>query len=119
MPDPVFTPEDVCVRSNIIQDNDYSKVAGISIPYIYLAFGPKNNKELPQNPNLHTSLDHFCHTKRKYEPVSCQKYPAKKTSRSLFSTPTKGAVVKRCVLFIQRSIIRPKMIKIDEGVQVF
>lgn len=108
----------VCV-ANIIQDNDYSEVAGIFIPYIYLAFGPKNNKELPQNPNLHTSLDHFCHTKRKYEPVICQNYPAKKSSHSLFSTPTKGTVVKRYVLFIQRSITGPKMIKIDEGVQVF
>jgi hypothetical protein len=42
-------------------------------------------KSLPQNPNLHTSLDHFCHSIHMCEPVTSQNYPAK-FSTLLFST---------------------------------
>ena len=60
--------------------------------------GEKRLKEytiLPQNPTLHTSLDHFCHSIHRCELVTSQNYPAKKKSLSFLAWFKKAGIFQK------------------------
>lgn len=72
------------MRSIDISNKDCPKPS----PTYCMYLGEQRLKEytiLPQNPKLHTSLDHFCHSIHRCELVTSQNYPAKKKSLSFIA----------------------------------